>query len=533
MGGESLIYIAMELIVPSPHNPRRIRKDDPAVRELAESIKGHGLLQPVVVRDTSFDGPLGHSVRYELLAGRRRFEAHKLLGAESILAIVRDLSDQDAIEVTVLENLQRENLSPIEEARGVASMIQGGHALDAIAAKMGKSRAWVARRAAVKNLMRELVALAEEHDWSVWRIDALGRLPRVTQEHLRRWFETDEYYLEPDRDGAVANKIADLLRTLKTMPWRKADDGTLCPEAGPCADCLKRSSVHPDLFDEPGEDTGKAGADTCLDGDCYDRKMAAWIERKEADLRAKHEGLVLVSSMSSYMMKDEAKKRGAMAEYDYDRAKSKSEKGARPALMVDGAQAGTLVWIKNGLDSSGRRGTTQTAGNANATATERLAAKREMLANRRNAWVIEQVAAALGESAGPRDAKSLVRDMFVEKPLMLMALAVALGTSVRQSYPNAVCWEDAERLFKGDPVDLIRMLWLKVADVLQERIKIYGAQQCAPAYKEAMEIRELLSMESEEVLQARAAMEIPEPKAWAKIEAEAAADADQAADRKE
>jgi hypothetical protein len=70
----------------------------------------------------------------------------------------------------------------------------------------------------------------------------------------------------------------------------------------------------------------------------------------------------------NYMMKDEAKKRGAMAEYDYDRAKSKSEKGARPALMVDGAQAGTLVWIKTGLDSSGRRGTTQTAGNANATA---------------------------------------------------------------------------------------------------------------------------------------------------------------------
>jgi len=222
MGGESLSRIAMELIVPSPHNPRTIRKDDPAVRELAQSIKGHGLLQPVVCRDTSLDGPMGYSERYELLAGRRRFEAHKLLGAETILAIVRDLSDQDAIEVTVLENLQREDLTPIEEARGVASMMAGGHSLDAIADKMGKSRSWVARRASVRHLLPELVTMAEAHDWSAVRIDMLGRLPPVTQQQMVEAFTRSDYLCDSDRDDQVAGRIADLTRTLKAMPWRNS-----------------------------------------------------------------------------------------------------------------------------------------------------------------------------------------------------------------------------------------------------------------------------------------------------------------------
>ncbi|MGL5899573.1 MAG: ParB/RepB/Spo0J family partition protein, partial [Lactobacillaceae bacterium] len=105
---EGIIEIKLADIRPNPYQPRQIFDDD-RLKELADSIKESGVFQPIIVKK----GVNG----YELIAGERRLRASKLAGKEKIPAIVRDYTDEQVLEITVLENLQREDLTPIEEGQ--------------------------------------------------------------------------------------------------------------------------------------------------------------------------------------------------------------------------------------------------------------------------------------------------------------------------------------------------------------------------------------------------------------------------------
>ena len=106
--------LAIEQVVPNPHQPRKVI-DPEAVRELANSIDAEGLLQPIVVRSTEHG--------YELIAGERRLRAHQHLGRSKILARVLQVTDLSSASLSLIENLQREELNPIEEAMGYQSLI--------------------------------------------------------------------------------------------------------------------------------------------------------------------------------------------------------------------------------------------------------------------------------------------------------------------------------------------------------------------------------------------------------------------------
>ena len=147
MRGETLIEIALGDIVPNPHQPRKVI-DPQAIQELAASIEAEGLLQPVVVRKS------GDS--FELIAGERRWRAHEFLGREKILARVLDASDLSSASLSLIENLQREGLNPIEEAMGYHSLVHDFSLTQAkVAERVGKSRVYVT------NLLR-LLQLDEE-----------------------------------------------------------------------------------------------------------------------------------------------------------------------------------------------------------------------------------------------------------------------------------------------------------------------------------------------------------------------------------
>ena len=147
MRGESLIEIALGNIVPNPHQPRKVI-DPEAIQELAASIEAEGLLQPVVVRRS------GDS--FELIAGERRWRAHEFLGREKILARVLDASDLSSASLSLIENLQREGLNPIEEALGYHTLVHDFSLTQAkVAERVGKSRVYVT------NLLR-LLQLDEE-----------------------------------------------------------------------------------------------------------------------------------------------------------------------------------------------------------------------------------------------------------------------------------------------------------------------------------------------------------------------------------
>ena len=112
---DEIIELNLDEIRPNPHQPRKIFKEE-ALNELAESIKKNGVFQPIIVKK-SIKG-------YDLVAGERRFRASKIAGKQTIPAIIRDFSEEQMIEIALLENLQRENLNVIEEALAYKTMIE-------------------------------------------------------------------------------------------------------------------------------------------------------------------------------------------------------------------------------------------------------------------------------------------------------------------------------------------------------------------------------------------------------------------------
>ncbi|BDR57005.1 ParB/RepB/Spo0J family partition protein [Xylocopilactobacillus apis] len=134
-GSEGVTEISVKDIRPNPYQPREVFDPD-KLKELADSISESGVFQPIIVKK----GVNG----YELIAGERRLRASKLAGKKEIPAIVRDYTDEQVLEITVLENLQRENLSPIEEGQAFVTLIKKLNLTqDEVAKKVGKSRPYI------------------------------------------------------------------------------------------------------------------------------------------------------------------------------------------------------------------------------------------------------------------------------------------------------------------------------------------------------------------------------------------------------
>lgn len=132
---EEIIDIPLDQLRPNPYQPRTVFTDE-ALRELADSIKEHGVFQPIIVK-RSIKG-------YEIIAGERRYRASKLAGLETIPAIVRDFTDEQMMEIALLENLQRENLSAIEEAQAYYNLQKNLNLTqEELANKVGKSRSHI------------------------------------------------------------------------------------------------------------------------------------------------------------------------------------------------------------------------------------------------------------------------------------------------------------------------------------------------------------------------------------------------------
>jgi ParB family chromosome partitioning protein len=151
---ERLRAIPVDLIDANPNQPRR-RFDESALVALADSIRERGVLQPVIVR------PLGE--RYELVAGERRWRAAQLAGQSTIPALVDDaLDDAEALELALIENLVRQDLSPIEEARTFAVLLEDLHMTGtALAQKVGRSRADIANTVRLLDLPDEVIDLVD------------------------------------------------------------------------------------------------------------------------------------------------------------------------------------------------------------------------------------------------------------------------------------------------------------------------------------------------------------------------------------
>ena len=157
--GDDLRNVPVELIAPNPRQPRR-SFDEAALAALAGSLRERGVLQPVLVRPSA-------GGTYELVAGERRWRAAQIAGLESVPAIVRDRDDAEALEAALIENMAREDLNPVEEARACAALVEElGLTRESVGLRVGRSRVAVTNLLRLLDLPDEALALLERGDLS-------------------------------------------------------------------------------------------------------------------------------------------------------------------------------------------------------------------------------------------------------------------------------------------------------------------------------------------------------------------------------
>lgn len=222
-GASPLTHIAIERIKPNPDQPRR-HFDEESLTALAQSIGAHGLLAPIIVRPN----PAGEG--FQIITGERRWRAARLAGLTSIAAIVRDAQAGEAIELAILENVQRADLNPIEEASGYRQLLEEhAYSQDALAQRLGKSRP------AVANALR-LLTLPDS-------VQALVRDGKLTAGHARAVAS-----LSPARAKQLADEAVRLGLSVREVERRSMDASrnTKKPVSAPSA---QPRHLSPDVAD--------------------------------------------------------------------------------------------------------------------------------------------------------------------------------------------------------------------------------------------------------------------------------------------
>ena len=173
---EEFKLIRISDIQKNPYQPRKEFSEE-KIKELAQSIKENGLIQPIIVRQSPVIG-------YEILAGERRYRASIAAGLSEVPVIIKKLSDQDMMVHSIIENLQREDLNPIEEAKAYQSLIDKGYTHSDIAEKMGKSRPYITNLVRLLTLPDFILTEVETGKLSQAHARLLIQLPLKEQKNL-------------------------------------------------------------------------------------------------------------------------------------------------------------------------------------------------------------------------------------------------------------------------------------------------------------------------------------------------------------
>ena len=248
--------IPVERILPNPAQPRLSYEED-SLTELADSIREHGVLQPILVR------PVGS--QYELIAGERRWRASRLAQRETIPAIVAEFDDETALEVSIIENLQREDVTPLEEAAMFRKMTGLGYSVRQLAQKIGKDKGYVENRMRLADAppeIRELVSLRKDSISHAYELMKVGdertrrRLAKkvaageLTLARLRALTGSDGDATDGGRPRRRARTVAGEVAVAKAV---KATDDALMQNRGKLSDAvdeLVELLRQPEIIDE-------------------------------------------------------------------------------------------------------------------------------------------------------------------------------------------------------------------------------------------------------------------------------------------
>ena len=290
--------IPLAAIAPSLTNPRK-HFDPVKLSELTESIKASGVHQPILVRPLpgsrvadTFDihmsgGGLKQRPAYEIVAGERRYRACQQVGLADIPVLVRDMTDGQVLECQIVENLQRDDLTALEEAEGFESLQATGATVDGIASKIGKSRSYVFGRLKLLDLSFECKQAMRAGQIDASRALLIARIPDTTlqtkalAEATRVDYRGEVCSLRAFASWLQANVMLKLDRAAFNI-----SDSQLIPAAGNCTTCPKRTGANPDLFADV------QSVDICTDPACFQAKTAG--HRANIVATAEKRGMTLI-----------------------------------------------------------------------------------------------------------------------------------------------------------------------------------------------------------------------------------------------
>src|SRR5580704_11752665 len=259
-------------LIESNTNPRKVF-DQSFLEELAESIRNRGILSPLLVR------PVNNHL--EIVAGAQRYRAAKLAGLEVAPIRLKAMTDLEAQETQQIENVQRKDVHPFEEAQGYRTLLGfegANYTVEKLAARIGKRPQDVAERLKLLDLTEPVANAFVAGHIGLGHALLIAKLAADVQEKaLAHCF--DGYYAANDTDRSLvpASRLQawiaqNVYLSLKSVPFSK-DDETLVPEAGSCANCPKRTGFNTLLFSEVREDS-------CADAACFNRKLDAHIAQR-------------------------------------------------------------------------------------------------------------------------------------------------------------------------------------------------------------------------------------------------------------
>lgn len=300
---QSLVQLPIESIRASATNPRQ-HFDPAGLTELSASIAEVGIQVPLLVRPM-FDPDDGELQIYELVAGERRYRAAKGLGLETIPCLAREMTDEEAREAQIIENLQRVDVHPIEEAEAFSELLGRMGSIAGVAAKVSKEQSYVAKclrllsltlhsRDALRGraitidhaLLLARLGEGEQNEALKWTLDRNAgskttvakvvedRIALIKQEDGKTKSRFYGYVWEPETVQKLKSHIeGESGVKLSRAPWKTQEEDCLLPDVVGCSECDKNTKANAPLFGDLAIDDP-----TCTDGSCFQAKTAGFVQ---------------------------------------------------------------------------------------------------------------------------------------------------------------------------------------------------------------------------------------------------------------
>lgn len=326
--------LPLSMLDESATNPRRTFEPT-KLAELAESITVHGLIQPITVR------PKGK--RFEIVAGARRFRAAQIAEQPTVPVRVLDLTDEQTLEVQIIENSQRVDVHPYEEGQGYQRLLDlPGYDVTSLAEKTGKSESLIYARLALLQLIPDVAEAFQTERITASHANLIARLPQEKQAEAfaqcwRKDYQDKEAHLLPAKylSAWIGNNV---YLPLDEAPFDR-EDATLNPDSGACSNCPRRSGYNTSLFSDV------TGGDQCLVGTCYHIKLNEHVRR---EVLARPELVQIETAFRNPKERQpEALSRNEYTEVDVPKDENEDSEPATPceasktAIVVYGEGAGT------------------------------------------------------------------------------------------------------------------------------------------------------------------------------------------------